>query len=413
MASISHAFASQNTTQTVVAGYVDLSGGVLTSGNFTAGKKYLIVASAQGTTSTAPNPIGFRLAHGGTAFSETEAVYWQPSGFSGYYANYGWFTVWTAVSGEAISLQASAFSASTVTVDFVALGAINLSDDVIENTDWVVNERSTNDALSTTPTSGATITFTPGTASQDWLVLCGAQVQQGDTTTSAVSDLVRSGEASSTEPSTRHEMTDRSTNQDLMMFLTSRVFTLGAASNTFTEQSSTSSGTAHTRTHSIVFALNLHMFKDHAFVYTSADTSIDSTSNYVTQIQTMDMAVNTTGDVLFGTTWGFDKNNATHRCRFRTQVYVVGESQVDLPSGQTTAAHQIKQGGDTTDETPQALIYLSSLTSGNTYRFDVDASVNSTTGTPAAQHRSLWAFSMELAAVSDFPVSLFRPWWRR
>jgi hypothetical protein len=144
------------------------------------------------------------VVHGSTAFDDSEQLW--ASGASTRRTPYFWWTVWTAVSGEDINVQYSinTHNAPTASLDLVLL-AINLSDDVTENTDWVYAERSTDDALTTTFLDGASITFTPGSAS-DWLVLTNGQYTSSADTVSHISRIERSGEASSSVPEARREM---------------------------------------------------------------------------------------------------------------------------------------------------------------------------------------------------------------
>jgi hypothetical protein len=157
----------------------------------------------------------------------------------------GW-TVWTAVSAEDINFQYKSSGVNTAALDFIVLLAINLSDNVTENTDWGFAERSTDDALTTSFLDGGSITFTPSAASHDWLVLTNAQFSNSSSTQSCISRIGRSGEASSSLPEARNELdvTAITANQISL----AQVFTLGAASNTFAEQAA-ESATNVTRTY--------------------------------------------------------------------------------------------------------------------------------------------------------------------
>jgi phage-related tail fiber protein len=100
--------------------------------------------------------------------------------------------------------------------------------------------------------------------------------------------------------------------------------------------------------------------------------------------------------------FGFDVGNATRVVEFRIQ-----RDNADEPAGQTTANYQFRGGGDATDELGVLTQCIPSLTASTAYTFDLDASSDSTTGTPAGQHTSLWAVTMELAvagAQSVVPV---------
>lgn len=386
-AAIAHASALVNTPFTTTsATYTDVTSAAITSGNFSTGDKYLILVTAQFASASAGIVQGIQMVHGSTAFAESEFT--RVSANTNYVV-YQWMTVWTAVSSEGIKMQAKSNTINNIIIDRVSLVAINLSDDVTENTDWFFNERSTDDALSTTPTNGGAITFTPGVASEDWLILSYAQILSGDGTTQAVSSLTRSGEASSSTPQAQFEATAAT---DLTTVLMSRVYTLGTSSNTFTEIASTVSGTTQTRNHSAVFALNLHQFDEHAFQYTEADLNL-GTSDFGNNLATASLAQSDAGDILVGAYWGFDLANTGRTAEFRLQI-----DDADSPDEQTTDDYQFV-GKDSVDERPYSLISLANTTAA-THTLDLDASVSSTTSTPAAQHRSIWAFTMELEPAS-------------
>jgi hypothetical protein len=399
MAAIPYVFVEKNTaTDHTNASYTDLADCTISSASFTVGKRYLLLVTAQHSNITTTGICGLRVEHGTTAFAESESEQTVPS--AGDYIVYTWMTVWTAVTGEGITLQGMVEAGGrTQRVNFVSLLAIQLDDYLTENTDWFFNERANDDALSTTPMAGATVTFTPATASQDWLVLSSAQISHGDVTTAALSELVRSGEASSSTPASNIEAQGAASN--LRGHFLARVFTLGAASNTFTEQTSTSSGTAHTRLHGALFALNLHRFLDHGAVYTDASAAITATSGFGTELQTATVTPDGNTSMFILSSVLYDENSTT-RLRFRNQTYVDGGAQADQPAGQTTAAYGFRPGnGHTAAQEPMTVLTVMAQTGGSTYRTDVDGHVESTVGTPAALYRTVVMWSAELASGSE------------
>lgn len=390
-AAINHTFVEVNTIQTTTStSFVDVPGVAIASGSFTAGKKYLLYLTAI-VGNSGGNGTFTKLLHGTTDFAESLVGY-ETSTINK--SSFGVFTVWTAVSGEGIKLQ---FKSNTATpsanIDHISLVAMNLSDDLTENTDWFYNEVATDSALSTTFLDGGAVTFTPGTAGHDWLVLSYANIDPGDTTTQSISRINRSGEAASSLPQASYEVPF---SDKFNGFQLARVFNLGAASNTFKEQSATSSGTAHVRLHSSIFVLNLNKFSNHAFAYTEADASLSAT-NYATQLQTLSITPSVASDVWIGSYWGFDRNNSAREGESRVQV-----DNTDQPAGHTTANYQFHTGGDATDEEPEDLSTMVNL-SAAAHTVDLDASADSTTGAPAGQHRTLWAVTMELAGGAPPP----------
>ena len=386
---IAHAFTEVNTQQTTVStSYVDITGAAITSGNFTAGKKYLLVISAQLGDTVGNKRDYIRALHGTTVFAESEMIIRDVN--AAQRTVYGWMTVWTAVSGEGIKLQFATAAAGTATADYITLLAINLSDDVTENTDWFFAESATNLGLTTTFQDGGAITFTPGTASHDWLVLSYAQSVVTAGGPFPISRLDRSGEATSSLPEARRQPIGTA---EINGYPLARVFTLAAASNTFKEQSALDTGTSGTRLHSAIFALNLNKFRNHAFAYTEADSALSAT-DYATQLQTLSVTPDVISDVWVGAYWGFDRNASAREAEFRVQL-----DNSDQPAGQTTSNLQFAGGNDgAADEHPMILHTMPNL-SAAAHTIDLDASSDSATGAPAGQQMTLWAVTMELAAA--------------
>jgi hypothetical protein len=386
MAAIAHAFTEQNTAQTTTGtAYGDVTGASIASGSFVAGKKYLIFITAQVSNNTAGEQVGLIATHGTTDFAESELVFDVIS--ANERATYGWFTVWTAVSGEGIKLRFKA-SAGTSAADQIAIFAMNLSDNLTENTDWFFNERATDDALTATPVVGASITFTPETASQDWLVLSYAQVDPTATNTTPESSLQESV-GGTTTPSAGYEVADAT---GIIQYPLARVFSLSAASHQFNEVSISESST-HTRLHSSMFILNLNKFKNHANAYTDAGVTL-STTDYATQLQTISITPDVAGDVWMGAYWTFVGGSTIREGEFRVQL-----DGSDQPAGQTTDNYQFDYGNDATDVDPVILTTLASLTAA-AHTIDLDASSDGATGIPQGGHRTLWAVTMELPPES-------------
>jgi hypothetical protein len=92
---------------------------------------------------------------------------------------------------------------------------------------------------------------------------------------------------------------------------------------------------------------------------------------------------------------GFDAGAADREVEFRIQL-----DNADEPAGQTTDNKQFDGGNDITDEMAVLTQCFPSLTAATAYTFDLDASADATTGSPAGQHTSLWAVTMELASAA-------------
>ena len=138
---------------------------------------YLIVVSAHvGSSSTGDDDNRWRCVHGSTEFTDSL----HRGEFNADYSyTYSWFTVFTQpATAEAIHFQAQS-SDGVVTVNSrdISMFAMRLDDDLDEDTgsggDWKFDESTTDTVHTTTfsPTNRASVTWTPDTAGDDWLIL--------------------------------------------------------------------------------------------------------------------------------------------------------------------------------------------------------------------------------------------------
>ena len=77
-----------------------------------------------------------------------------------------------------------------------------------------------------------------------------------------------------------------------------------------------------------------------------------------------------------------------------------------MPAGQTAAVYDYRGGIDSTDREPMGMSTMVADMTAAAHTIDLDGSVNTTTGTPAAKYTSLWAFTLELAQASSSSGSL-------
>lgn len=383
MAAIQHFYVENTGTPTTASStYADIASMSVSSGNFTAGKKYLLLVNAQFQEDNT-GLYKIRLAHGGTGFANTETTMSVSS--TSLDELICFFEVWTAVGGEDITVQ-HAVTSGNGNLRYVTLTVINLSDDVVENTDWILNERSNDDALSTTPVDGASVTFTPASAGT-WLILTTGKYTAGDSTNRCISRQERSGEATSSDPSSQE--TPGSTNW-IFPITNMRAYSLTNASNTFKEVSA-ASASIHTRVHSQLFALNLSKFQTVQSAYTAGSTSL-ATPDYGNGLQSISITPSVGGDVLVLGFWAYDKNNASNLAKSRIQV-----DGTDAPSTEDFA---LRNGVGGSDEDVLPRVFLDSMTAAS-HTINLQGSVSATTSTPAALYRSLVAFSMELASAGS------------
>lgn len=386
MTAIAHAFAAQTALQSnATTTFVDVL--TLADTIFTAGKKYLIWATAEysSTNGSGSRRPELRVIHGSTPFDDSLA--YTPQAFAlNRWRTYTWFHVWTAVSTEALKLQFRSINADTTArVDNSTIFTLCLTDYGTENTDWFFNELGTDSAtLSATAQDGATITVAPSVSSK-WLVASLAQIN-GTTGSQMLSRLVRSGEASSSVPEIKINPYDGTNHRDQLACIAA--FTL-AASNTFTEQS-LSNATAHTRLHSKLFALNLSRFARGEFSYNAGDTALSS-SSWATAAATASITPSATGPVWAGASALTLRDAAACLPAYRLQI-----DNADDPATQTTDAYPHQRGEVSGNVDPWAIQTVSSL-SAAAHTLDLDTyNVAGGGGANASRNRTIWAVELDV-----------------
>ena len=393
MAEIAHTAVEQLTEQTHTGDtlWTDIPGASIASGNFTVGKKYLLIAHCLKQYNES-GLAGFKVLHGSTDFASSDAQFPPDSGVAAYYP-YFWWTVWTAVSGEAVKMQFKVDdNARTVKARRITLFAMNLSDDLTEGTDWDFAENSTVTDLSTTwsTTNNAAITFTPGSAGDDWLVMTRTRIDANVSFSSFNMEgrMDRGGEATSTEPKASEE---REASTELKIFSLLRTFNLGASSNTFTEKSRESGATSFQRTHSGVFALNLAKFDVQANSWLETEVTL-STTDYATELRSISITPNVSGDVLVLGSWAHDVAAVSAKAKGRIQIDGTTKPAID-------DVEQI-QAYAAIDEILVQSSFVQNLTAA-AHTIDMDGS--SVTTARGAEDRQLVAFTMELPSTGIIP----------
>lgn len=153
-----------------------------------------------------------------------------------------------------------------------------------------------------------------------------------------------------------------------------------------------SASTTANHLHSAIFALNMAKFAGATSAYTEGSAALSAT-DFATEIQTLSVTPTVQGDVWIGSYWTFDRNSGN----LGNQRLQVDNS--DVPAGQTTAVYDYRGGIDSTDREPMGMSTMVSSMTAAAHTVDMDASVDSTSGGPAALERTIWAIPLELAAT--------------
>jgi len=393
MAEIAHAFAEQTALQSTSdnTNWTDVVS--MASTSFVVGGKYWLYVIGESSRNAGASFSHLRVVHGSTAFDESVAVMTTRGSVA--YICYAWQTVWTAISGEAVALQHKVFTGGTDTIDTdnAEIVAIRLDADLTENTDWFFVEDAADLSLTTTYQDGASKTFTPGTASHDWLCVAMSQVDVTNTTNAVATRINAAGTVTDTVPEC---IGHPSNNNYIIVHTLMRVYEdLAASSQTFKEQSASITANAHTRFHSSIFLLDLDKFKEHAQAYTAADLTLGTTA-WADAIQTVGITPSSAGDVLFLGWWGADIGGGA------TGDVVSSRSQVDdtdAPGTQTTDAYTLWTGRAAADEYQVAHATIENVTAA-AHTLDLDGHKGASATAPTAQYRSAIAVTMNLAAAA-------------
>ncbi|MGH9909053.1 MAG: FG-GAP repeat domain-containing protein, partial [Nitrososphaerales archaeon] len=406
---IPYVFVEQTTRQTTTSTtYGDITGASIASGSFTAGKKYLLVFTALLDVNSASSVDGYiKAQHGSTDFAGSEMVVEPESTTTR--TTYTWFTVWTAVASEGVKLQfRSGTSGTTVGADQITIFAMDLSTNLRENRDWYYNSNSvaTNIPFAWTTTNNAQITFTPIEANHDWLVMGTSRADTDAGASNQIENRIRrSGEKAATLEMISQERQDGTNDRFIETLF--NVTKLGAASNTFTQENRVRLGSAENveqRTHNQIFALDLNRFTNHAFVYNDAETGQLSTTDYVTQVQTLSFTPTESDNawIMGGFIADDNANDDGNRGYAKGRLQV---DNVDQPPTQTSDAYQQEDNWDGNDELPIQYQTVESLTSA-AHTIDLDASKQSSSITKVAEDRIIFAVQLQLVKPPPAKIKL-------
>jgi len=383
---IQYVHTSVNTDQTTSSNtFVDVSGATISNASLTAGKQYALLVTAQ-CSYTSGDGTFVRLVHGSTEFDGTLTAIDASS--TGWRQTKVVVRVWTAVTSEDVKLQFRSRNggANVAFCNFVDMWAINLDDD-LTTSQWKYHEVSADDTMSTSFEDGATVTVGAGT----WMVWCNVTTDSGAQTTNYVT--VRISDGTNVLPQAQVDVGVGSNSSDLKGYGLMRPYTV-ASSATYTCQYKVSASTTGNHLHSTVFALDLTAFAQHSEAYTEADANL-GTTDFADQLQTVSITPAVQGDVAVFGYWGFDRGGGA-MANQRLQI-----DGSDARSGETTAAYDYRGGIDNTDEEYMVMGAICASCTAAAHTIDMDGSVDTTTGTPSAQQRSLVAFTMELAAAGS------------
>jgi len=365
----------------------DITGASIASGDFTAGNKYLIIVAALMKSSSASESVALRMVHGTTEFAGS-VHHWEPDDLNARY----WYTfmvVWTAVSGEAVTLQMRRETTNTVSADQINMLKLKLSDDFTEDTDWFFNEVVSDTTLTTTFATKGTVTFTPGSAG-DYLIIARAEATLPDATSQLESRINVDG--TTLEPVEEEEGRATGGLSSFGMYQQSvfRVVNLTAVSHTIAAQARSSS-TDMTGHYGAIFVLRLDKFDFYNFVYTEDATAELSTTDYGTEVQTTSFTPDAAGDhVILGQAIFIAARTHFHKVRMQ-----VDDSNIPTQDNVT-----IESAIDALDKNANLILTVTNLTLAS-HTVALDASEEAVASNATAEDRLILVFSKALAGAVE------------
>ncbi len=339
----------------------------------------------------------FRLAHGATptVFDEAEAIWEMSSGSDRRRQEYFYQIEYTVPStAEDIVFQhMTTNGANTVKSAHVILLAIRLDADLTEGKDYKYAEDSGVNAHTTSQQAGASITFTPDNANDDWLVINSNSI--GIKSTSGRIPTYRINRDSGADVAPSYEAEGEDTTE-VRIQGQQRVYTLSAAAHTFDVEYIDLSPATNDHNRSSIFAMRLDVFEDHDFAWTEAEFTFTVGDEQWEELNGIPTYTPTTaGDnILMG--HGVIDQNVAGGASLRIQVGGVSEPTDDpvIPGG--ALVFQKARRYDDRDEQPMTCMGLVNM-AASSQDIDLDGWVT-LIASQNIEDRSLVVFSLELAA---------------
>jgi len=403
MAAVTMLVANENGTVTSVnSTWTDCAS--IAAGSFTAGRKYLIIANGLIQCQGGASEHHIRLVHGTTptVFPDAEGIYDPGIGAADGRATWQYMTIWTQPgTAELVKIQIlREASTANVTSGLTQIQCVDLTD-LTENTDYWFNEVTADYTTTTTPTAQAAVTLTPNGTDDFWVIgnivdALPANIADGTDFRCQLFESV----GATTAPLLDWEAEDIDVGDEQRAACLQRVWAApSAASRTWSVRPYHAGGTFSVLS-SRIFVLRLNKFDQHAIVYTAASDAPTASPTWETEA-TVSATPNVTGDWFYlasviCTNPGAAKMRLQHNNSgsFVSEPAYGDDEPVEPPAW------------DATDQIPQFMGNIRSLTSGasRTINFDLSTLVT----TPSVQDRCIVAFSAELAStgVTVTPTTL-------
>lgn len=378
------------TETTTSTSYVDVDEILIQSGNFTAGRDYLILATGMVDMSASSGEVHVKMIHGSTDFADSENIIEPP--FNGYHQFYNWITVWEAVDSEDVKMQFKA-STGTATVRWSGLTIMEISEDLTENTDWFISTNSTNQNLSTAWTTGnPSITFTPD-GTDKWMVIGMSRTDVASVTTQYETRI--NFDDSEFTPMLSREGEDAT--NEFFIHTPVRIYTPSNAEHTWEVESRQDDATGTgVRTDASIFMLNINKFETAEGFFDDNENASTGCTTRCNEAITDTITPSQTGDV-FIYAFVADDNQSTGT-NLKVHHWQTQINNTDSPFSQATRTDSRLYVYDGDDILGMARSWVANMdTTNHTIDLDYDHGT-SITGDPEYEYGSMISFTMELAS---------------
>ncbi|MEE9212906.1 MAG: hypothetical protein V3U29_09650, partial [Phycisphaeraceae bacterium] len=388
MAQIGHVYQVETTDQTHTGDLVYNTKFTVLGSAFAASTEYIMFVQAQVGGSSANARFKFRTQIGGTTPEGSEMIMEPANNAGPRRASYVFLHKFTTLATpEDVTFQIAPHqnTGDTARADSIVLLALSLDD--LAATDWSYGEDLTDadHATASTFKDHASITFTPGTTGEDWLIIGWGSVHINHTGKQWRYRISRDADAE-VEPLHSQEGEDAA---DEWPWILMRPFNLDNTEHTFKVQSNDDSAGGAENQHNIskIFALRLQAFEDVVTFWDGG--TFDTPSTGYNEIVDLAFTATTTGKgVVLGTCCAIFTSGviAAVRAQIGGTTEPIGEdSNWDADSY------------DTTDIRFMPVLARYDVTASTTADVDIDVNVGDA-ATDIAD-RGFAAFSLELTAA--------------
>ncbi|MFC1652019.1 beta strand repeat-containing protein, partial [Patescibacteria group bacterium] len=373
-----------NVSGTAESGTTASGNGWIDNSNFTNGEKYLIMAWGYHNTSSTTGSSGIEIYKtsmlGSSSFLESQTIEETDQTSASYKTPYFWHTVWTADTNYDLDVRMyNSTPFNTARVEDITLIAMNV-EDLIDHGDLEYDYDVAGGTLTTTPTTKASVTWTPENNNDTWWI---AGYSKADIIDIDSDQFEARLDIDSTDYSIQSiEGEDAA---DTPLYGLGWASQLSNSSHTASVQLSESAGNEEWDAAGI-FALRLDVFEDFEIDTTSGDQELSAGSGSYNEIAGVTPTPQTAGNWI--TTGGFIADDNNGRVTARIQ-----ESAANITDEDGGWQH------NTADTVP---FTAGDIASYPTSAMDVDfdaRETNNVTPNPDATDTWLVAFSMEQKSV--------------